>query len=82
MGVYLSEPNKDKHFADGSAPGFSFVSAEMQGTPLPTQVGARTWRMRQSTTPTSETATLSSLFLTDTEVPLPLLRLLGKQVRC
>ena len=32
MGVYLSEPNKDKHFAEGTCNGYSFVSAEMQGT--------------------------------------------------
>ena len=31
MGVYLSEPNKDKHFVEGAINGMSFVSAEMQG---------------------------------------------------
>lgn len=37
MGVYLSEPNKEKHIAEGQNDFLSFVSAEMQGTFLLTK---------------------------------------------
>jgi hypothetical protein len=32
MGVYLSEPNKDKKMQEGKGPGVKFVAAGMQGT--------------------------------------------------
>ena len=31
MGVYLSEPNKEKKMIEGKGPGFRYVAAGMQG---------------------------------------------------
>ena len=74
MGVYLSEPNKDKHFAEGSTTGFSFVSAEMQGSHFLMKVGEKTWKTPPSTILTLETVMLSLQFLMVTEVVLLLYR--------
>jgi len=68
MGVYLSEPNKDKHWQEGSGPAYSFVSAEMQGTFLSIQVGERAWKMRPFITATLAMATVCSRSSTATEV--------------
>lgn len=32
MGVYLSEPNKEKKINEGKGPGLQYVAAGMQGT--------------------------------------------------
>lgn len=79
MGVYLSEPNKDKHFSEGdNKAGMSFVSAEMQGKSKVMQAGERPWKMQLSTISTLETEILSLQCLTDMEVHLSTLRLLGQ----
>ena len=81
MGVYLSEPNKDKHFAEGTGNGYTFISAEMQGKHLTNQVGEKACKMLPSITLTSEMATLSSQSLMDMEV-LPIrFRILGQPLR-
>ena len=84
MGVYLSEPNKDKHFAEGTGNGFAFISAEMQGKHASRQVGGKAWKTPPSTIPTSEMATPSSQFSMDTEVLPTTLRILSQSVcrRC
>jgi hypothetical protein len=60
MGVYLSEPNKEKHITAGSGKGLTFVSAEMQGNPPPTKAGGKTWRMQTYIMLISAMATHSS----------------------
>ena len=49
MGVYLSEPNKDKHFMEGEKGNTSFVSAEMQGNSGNIQAGEKPWKTQPST---------------------------------
>lgn len=68
MGVYQSEPNKDKHISSGSVPGISFVSAEMQGKPNYMQAGEKAWKTQPSILSTLETETASSLSLMVTVV--------------
>jgi len=70
MGVYLSEPNKEKHFAEGSAGVISFVSAEMQGTVYAMQVGEKPWKTQLFIILTLGTETLYLLYLTAMEVRL------------
>jgi hypothetical protein len=50
MGVYLSEPNKEKHIAEGQNKALSFVTAEMQGMLLLRKDGERLWKMPPFTT--------------------------------
>lgn len=68
MGVYLSEPNKEKKISEGSITGLSYVSAEMQGNLREIQVGAKVWKTQPSTFLTLETATDSLQSLMDMEV--------------
>lgn len=68
MGVYLSEPNKDKHISSGSSDKINFVSAEMQGKPDCTQAGEKAWKTQPSILSTLGTATASSLSLMATVV--------------
>lgn len=70
MGVYLSEPNKEKHFAQGSDGGISFVSAEMQGTVYAMKVGEKPWKTQLFIILTLGTETLYLLYLTAMEVRL------------
>lgn len=68
MGVYLSEPNKDKKILEGCKEGVSFCSAEMQGIPSFTQVGGKIWRMLPSAPSISAMEIHCSQSSTDMEV--------------
>ena len=77
MGVYLSEPNKEKHTVEGTGVGYSFVSAEMQGNCHSSQDGEKACKTQPSIHQISEMATDFSQFLMDMEVLLLSLRILG-----
>lgn len=81
MGVYLSEPNKDKKVNEGYKKGVSYCAVEMQGITSVTQAGEETWKTQTSARLTLEMETRSSLFLTDMEVTVFLCRPLSQQVR-
>lgn len=68
MGVYLSEPITEKNVKEGTGKDFTYCMAEMQGTPLLTKDGARTWRMPLSFKWSWVTAILYSQFSTATGV--------------
>ena len=77
MGVYLSEPNKEKHIVEGTGVGYSFVSAEMQGNSHTSQDGERACKTQPSILPISETVMAFSQSSMDMEVLLLSLRILG-----
>jgi hypothetical protein len=52
MGVYLSEPNKEKHTIHEKGTRMDYVCAEMQGKGTNMQAGGRPWRMQPFTSST------------------------------
>lgn len=48
MGVYLSEPNTNKHLKEGKKDAMAFVSGEMQGIIIVIEAGEKVWRMLPS----------------------------------
>lgn len=80
MGVYLSEPNKEKKVNEGYKKGVSYCAVEMQGITSVTQAGEETWKTQTSAPSTLEMVTLSSQSLMATEVILVLCRPRSQQV--
>ena len=68
MGVYLSEPNRDKKVNEGFNKGLSFCAVEMQGTIMLSQGGEKTCKTPTSVYSTSVMAIRFSPSLMDTEV--------------
>lgn len=68
MGVYLSEPNRDKKVNEGINKGLSFCAVEMQGNIIVSQAGEKTCKTPTSACSTLEMAIHFSLSSMATEV--------------
>ena len=68
MGVYLSEPNREKKVNEGYKKGVGFCSVEMQGKTSFIQDGEEIWRMQQYAYLILEMETHYLQFLMDMEV--------------
>jgi hypothetical protein len=81
MGVYLSEPNRDKKINEGYKKGVSFCVAEMQGITYFIQAGEETCKTLTSAPSTLVMGTRSLQSSMDMEVSLNLCRSLSQQIR-
>lgn len=74
MGVYLSEPNTNKHLKEGKKDAMAFVSGEMQGIIIFIEAGGKVWKMLPYINWILEMGIVCLLFLMVMEVPNTVVR--------